>query len=285
MPLRGMAIGLLAASPLAAAGCGGSGSNSLQKAGEKTASAPNLAASYVSTLDLGKKIQFHGTGVIDNVNHHIRVTVDLSRLAAFAGGGSSPNVFRGDEVVDTSGPAVVYLRIPFYTQRLPAGKSWLRIDYGSLVQQHGLVVNLLTLNQDPGQYLDFLQGAFGKVQKLGDEQVDGVATKHYSGKIDLLDYPKALQGARQTAAEHLANRVVQLTQTRLFPTEVWIDAKGYVRRMTFAYAIPPSANSRGIKYSLTLDYSDFGGQPPVELPPARTVSTPSAIQVRRLPQR
>jgi hypothetical protein len=273
VPLRGMAIGLLAASPLAAAGCGGSGSNSQQKAGEKTASAPNFATSYVSTLDLGKKIQFHGSGVVDNAGRHTRVTVDLSKLAAFAGGRGNPNVFRGDEIVDTSGPAVVYLRIPFYTRRLAAGKTWLRIDYGKLVQQHGLLVNLLTLNQDPRQYLDFLLGAFGKVQKLGDEQVGGVATRRYSGKIDLLDYPMGLHGAEQTAAEHLADRVVQLTQTRFFPTEVWIDAKGYVRRMTFAYVIPPSANSRRIEYALTLEYSGFGAEAPVALPPARDVGT------------
>ena len=54
--------------------------------------------------------------------------------------------------------------------------------------------------------------------KLGDQQVDGVQTKHYSGTIDLLHYPDALAEPRQGVAEHVANRVVQLRQTRMFPT-------------------------------------------------------------------
>src|SRR5438093_638807 len=80
-----------------------------------------------------------------------------------------PSAVGGEEVVHESGPAGVYLRVPVVTRQLKAPERWLRIDYGLNLQRQGASATTLTVNQDPGQYLEFLRGASGKVEKLGKE--------------------------------------------------------------------------------------------------------------------
>jgi hypothetical protein len=275
MQLRCMAGGALAA-------CGGGASSkTIAGAAGKTLAASTVSASYDASLNVSTfkgKISFKGSGVVDNESHHSRLTVDLSSLAQESGAKSDLSAFRGEEVVDSSGDLVLYLRIPFYTQHLPASKPWLRIDYGKTLKEKGIAINSLTLDQDPGQCLEFLRGVTGKVEKVGETAVAGVQTTHYRASIFLLDYPKALTGARKTAAQHVAGRIVQLTKQSTFPTEVWIDGEGYVRRMTFTYAIPASDTSSAINYTLTLDYSRFGSEASIGLPPADEVSTPSQLK-------
>jgi hypothetical protein len=272
----------MAASPLVAAGCGGGASSkTLTDAADKTVHSSTLEASYDATLALASvkgTISFKGSGVVDNARHRSRLSIDLANLASAAGGTGDLRVFRGVEVVDSSGDVVIYLRIPFYSQRLPRPKTWLKIDYGRTLRERGIAINSLTLNQDPGQYLEFLRAASGKVEKIGEEQIGGVSTKHYHGSIALLEYPQALAGPRRNVAEHVADRIVQLTKKSTFPTDVWVDEEGYVRQMTFDYGIPASDSTPQIDYKLTLRYSGFGAQPSVGLPPPREVASSSALR-------
>jgi hypothetical protein len=266
--LRVVATGALAAAPLALTACGGGGpsSKTLVDAADRTLSSSTFTATYESSLQVtGQKgaISFQGSGVVDTHTHRSRVGVDLSSLASESGAKGDLSAFRGEEVVDSNGDLVLYLRIPFYSDHLPASKPWLRIDYGRTLRQRGIAVNSLTLDQDPGQYLEFLRGATGKVQKLGEQTVG---------------FPQALSGARRTAAEHLADRIVQLTKTSTFPTDLWIDKDGRVRRMTFDYVVAQSDTNPAVDYKLTLEYSEFGQDKPVELPPADEISLPSQLK-------
>jgi hypothetical protein len=278
-----MAGGVLAAAPVALAGCGGGGpsSKTLVDAADRTLASSTFAAAYRATLAVKAQkgaVEFKGSGVVDTATHRSRLSVDLSSLAAESGAKGDLSAFQGEEVVDTTGDAVIYLRIPFYSRHLPPAKPWLRLDYGKTVKEHGIAVNSLTLDQDPGQYLEFLRGASGKVRKLGEQPVGGVQTTHYRGSLFILGYPSALSGARKTAAEHVADRIVQLTKTSTFPTDVWVDGDGRVRRMTFDYAIPESDSNPAVDYRLTLQYSQFGGHPPVGLPPADEVARASQLK-------
>jgi hypothetical protein len=281
--LRVVATGALAAAPLALTACGGGGpsSKTLVDAADRTLSSSTFTATYESSLQVtGQKgaISFQGSGVVDTHTHRSRVGVDLSSLASESGAKGDLSAFRGEEVVDSNGDLVLYLRIPFYSDHLPASKPWLRIDYGRTLRQRGIAVNSLTLDQDPGQYLEFLRGATGKVQKLGEQTVGSVQTTHYRGALYILGFPQALSGARRTAAEHLADRIVQLTKTSTFPTDLWIDKDGRVRRMTFDYVVAQSDTNPAVDYKLTLEYSEFGQDKPVELPPADEISLPSQLK-------
>jgi hypothetical protein len=265
---------------LAACGGGGTSAKTLVKATDTTLSSGTLDASYDAKLvqDGGRSVTFLGSGVVDSTQHRSAVTVDLASLAAQAGASGSAALFRGHEVVDSSGQVVIYVRVPFYSRRLPAGKPWVRIDYGKTIHEQGISVGLLTLNQDPGQYLEFLRGASGKVKKVGEETVRGVPTTHYSGTIALFDYPQTLTGERKTAAEQQADRIVQLTQTSSFPTDVWVDSDDRVRQMTFEYTIPASATNTAADYTVRLRYSGFGRPPHVALPPPSRVATLSQLK-------
>jgi hypothetical protein len=282
MSLRFIAGGALAAAPLALAGCGGGpSSKTLVKAADKTLSSSTFSAKYEASLAVTSQkgaIAFKGSGVVDTRSHRSRLTVDLSSLASESGATGDLSEFRGEEVVDKTGDAVIYLRIPFYSQHLPAAKPWLRIDYGKALNEQGIAINALTLDQDPAQYLEFLHGATGKVTKVGKQVVGSVQTTHYRGELFLLGYPNALTGARKTAAEHVADRIVALTKHSTFPTDVWIDGDGRVRRMTFDYAIPAGDANPAVDYKLTLEYSGFGAQTPVALPPADEVSRQSQLK-------
>jgi hypothetical protein len=283
MTLRVMAGGALAAAPLALAGCGGGGSSSktLVKAADTTLSSSTFSVKYEAALAIAREkgaIDFKGAGVVDTRSHRTRVSVDLSSLASESGATGDLSLFRGEEVVDKSGDTVIYLRVPFYSQHLPAAKPWLRIDYGKALNEQGIAINALTLDQDPAQYLEFLRGATGKVTKVGKQAVGGVQATHYRAELFLLGYPKALTGARRTAAEHVADRVVALTKHSTFPTDVWIDGDGRVRRMTFDYAIPAGDSNPAVDYKLTLEYSGFGAQTSVALPPADEVSRQSDLK-------
>lgn len=284
--LRLVAIGGLATLAPALAGCGGGGpsAKTLTKAATKTSQTANYAASYAATLAISSlkgTIAFKGKGVVDNSSHHSRVSLDLASLAAEAGSKGDPGAFRGVEVVDSTADIVVYLQVPFYTRQLPPKKSWLQIDYGKRLLDRGIAITTLTLNQDPAQYLEFLQGVSGKVKKLGEEEVGGVKTSHFAGTIDIFSYPKAVTGARHNVAQHIADRLVQLTKDSAFPTEVWVDKDGYVRRLIFVYAIPASDTAPKIDYKLTLGYSGFGGQASVGLPPFQLVAPTSALKPRQ----
>jgi hypothetical protein len=283
MTLRVIASGALAAAPFAITACGGGGpsSKTLVEAADRTLSSSTFSAHYDGSLKIsGQKgaISFRGSGVVDTRTHRARVSVDLSSLAAESGATGDLSAFRGEEFVDSTADVVLYLRIPFYSRHLPASKPWLRIDYGKTLKEQGIAVNSLTLDQDPGQYLEYLRAASGKVEKIGKQAVGGVQTTRYRGSLYILDFPMALTGARKTAAEHVADRIVQLTKRSTFPTDVWVDADGHVRRMTFDYTIPANASTPSVDYKLTLDYSQFGQDVSVGLPPADEVSQPSQLK-------
>jgi hypothetical protein len=249
-------------------------------AADATVRTGTFKASYDARLvrGSGAPITFQGSGVVDGPGHRSRVSVDLASLAVEAGARGSRDAFRGVEVVDSNGQVVVYVRVPFYARRLPATRPWLRVDYGQTVHRQGIAVGTLTLDQDPGQYLEFLRGAAGKTTKVGKETVGGVATTHYSTTIELFDFPKSYTGDRKFAAEQLADRIVQLTQRSSFPTDVWVDDQGRVRQLTFDYAIPGSATGTPIDYRVRLRYSGFGSQARVLLPPANQVATISQLK-------
>jgi hypothetical protein len=281
--LRVVATGALAAAPIALAGCGGGGpsSKTLVGAADKTLSSSTFAANYDGSLRITgqqRAVSFEGSGIVDTRTHRTRVSVDLSSLAHESGATGDLSAFRGEEVVDSTADIVLYVRIPFYSRHLPASKPWLRIDYGKTVRQQGIAVNSLTLDQDPGQYLEYLRGATGKVEKVGEQAVQGVQTTHYRGSLYILDFPRVLTGARRTSAEHVADRIVQLTKESTFPTDVWIDGDDHVRRMTFDYAIPENGSTPAVDYRLTLEYSQFGQGVSVGLPPADEISRPTQLK-------
>jgi hypothetical protein len=116
---------------------------------------------------------------------------------------------------------------------------------------------------DPSQGLDFLRGASG-VQAVGNEDVHGVPTTHYTGVVDLrslgTEHPEMKPSIDQLTEQSGISRV---------PIEVWIDDDGLVRRIKQTLG----GNGSGLQMNMTMttDLSDFGTEVNVEEPPADEV--------------
>ncbi len=237
--------------PLAA--CGGGGKSSapavnitplayVKSAAAKTVQAPSEHTSLTGSVDVaGQAVALTGAGDFDNTSHQGSMHADFS-VAGLSGS--------IDEVLDGT---TIYMKSPLFSASLPQGKTWLKLDLQKALASKGIDVSSL-LSQNPAQALSQLQRT-GQVRKIGDETIDGVDTTHYAGHIDPSKLP---QGAKIEA----------LTGAKYGPYNVWIGKDdGYVHRVALSYSLTPSAGKREV-VSMTMNFSDFGKDVSVTVPPA-----------------
>ena len=88
--------------------------------------------------------------------------------------------------LEENGDPVMYANLPFLADKLPGGKTWIRLDLEQAGQKLGVDLNQLLsqADQNPGQILDLLR-ASGSVETIGTETVDGASTTHYKATIEL----------------------------------------------------------------------------------------------------
>ncbi len=121
------------------------------------------------------------------------------------------------------------------------------------------------------EMLDVLAGV-ADVSEVGTEDVGGAETTHYEATVDieaLLD-----QGAEAAEAEGADPADVQAALDAFgeagvevgdIPVDVWVDAEGFVRRITMEVSM--SAGAAGdVSYQMTAEYSEFGEPVDIEVP-------------------
>lgn len=111
---------------------------------------------------------------------------------------------------------------------------------------------------DALSYLRLLPGATGEVRDYGDEDINGVNTRHYQVAVDLVKAAAAVPPELRTGS------VAELEQLGLhtIPYDVWLDADNAVRRIAFTIA------AAGIEVTGRVDIS--GSNEPVHVAqPAR----------------
>src|SRR2546423_11416705 len=86
-----------------------------------------------------------------------------------------------------------YMSSPLFGTKLPAGKTWLKVDFQQLAKSQGLNDPMSLMSQNPTQALGRLEAA-GTVKEVGTETIDGVATTRY--RVTALDITKLPQGAK-----------------------------------------------------------------------------------------
>jgi hypothetical protein len=156
-----------------------------------------------------------------------------------------------------------------------------------VAQAAGLSSSLSSLEEteDPTKFLDYLRASSGVVVSLGKEEVDGVATTHYSATLQLSRILDRLPGDQQAAAKAALEK---LGSSSGIPVEVWVDTLGRVRRMQMTFGAPGgsagasagasgAAAIAGISGSITLDFKSYGAVPPIVPPPASEVFDASAL--------
>lgn len=232
--------------------------NPIVAAAERTATmrSSTFRMSAATTVDRGTKIRIVGTGATDgnDAKLHLRT----------ATGGKAEVV---DAVLLREGHAVVvYLRSSTLQARLPAGKSWLRIDLSK--QAGGLGVNFSSL-VDTAQTLAPLEKGLVGTTRVGREDVAGATTTHYRAVIDVHRAARAVPAyGKQVAAVERAAGV----RLRNSPYDVWVGADGRIRQLR--YVTPVVADGARGNTLQTITFLSFDRSVPIAAPPKSQVFSP-----------
>jgi len=244
---------LLAVAPLALAACGSTSSSSSQTT-TMTPSASLKQAALKSAQASSEHVEMKGAASVQGQQVLITGAGDFdsaSRRGQMQAHASVSGLdVQIDEVLDGT---TIYMKSPLFSAALPNGKTWLKLDLQKFGQSKGIDFNQL-LTQNPAQSFAQLK-ASGQVKEIGDETIDGAETTHYRAHIDPAKIP---QGAKIQA----------LTNAKYGPYDVWVGKDdGYIHRTknTYSYSAPGVGRQAA---SMTMDFSDFGKDVTVTVPPA-----------------
>lgn len=219
-----------------------------------------------SSAGAGTSFSEHGNGVFDFAHHRGTLTMTF-RTPTSPGASVSIHV-----IVDRS---VIYEKLPPGLLGEQAPKPWIRIDLsgtalGSLAQGD-------PSTSDPTQALSLLAGSTGAVSDLGEGRVRGVACRHYRTTVDLSKVTANLPAEART--EFAAYQ--QTFVSKAFPADVWVDADGRLRKVSFTARLTPSAigatSGPAPSITETIEYFDFGSAVTVVPPPASQVTDLSGL--------
>ena len=156
---------------------------------------------------------------------------------------------------------VLYMRSSVFSQLgLSPDKQWVKLDLGQLGKQQGLdLSSLASTSPTPASALSYLRGS-SKVREVGSESVGGVDTTHYKVTVDLERAAAKSTGAEQRSLD----RAIQASGVKKLPLDVWVDGKGYVRKVV--YAQRAGTGSKPVRVTMTLH--DYGAPVTVKPPPA-----------------
>jgi hypothetical protein len=167
----------------------------------------------------------------------------------------------------------IYMKSPIFGGAVPSGK-WLHIDIAKTGKELGIGDPTQFGSGDPSQIVQNLRALSSRVEDLGSEDVRGVATRHYRGKVELRRLPAVTPPPRRAAAKRSADRLIQLIGSDSYPLEVWVDRRHLVRRARLKMTM--NIQGRSLTQELTTELFDFGPKRKIKPPPAGdTVDAPS----------
>jgi len=280
---RGRWGGIAAALVIAAvtavtAGCGGGGSalalDPVAAAATKTQQAGaahvHFSVAFSGPRTHGKTQHLRGAGVVDGTTSELTFGLGGLGLGGLGPAGQSflPAADKNPSVkvisLEQNGDYVVYAQSALLSGQLPGGEHWVELDLSKLAQAKGIDLGtLLSASQvQPGDILSMLEAEGAKVQKLGPDTVDGVATTRYRVTLDIA---KALQtkGLNDPLLKRMAAKAPNV------PLNVWIGKDGLVHRVQASFA--QTHNGVPAHVSLTVDVSDYGTDATIAAPPSDDV--------------
>jgi hypothetical protein len=153
---------------------------------------------------------------------------------------------------------VLWLKSDIFSDILPAGKEWIKIDMTKATKDLGFNAKGL-LGTTTADVLRRLEQTTTPVKTVGEETIDGVETTHYRGTID----PKKVPAA---------DRLQKLTAPIFKPIDAWVDDDGLVRQVKFDYTAKVSTSDTiRAHVTLTMKLHDFGSTVDVQAPAPATV--------------
>lgn len=140
---------------------------------------------------------------------------------------------------------------------LGTGDKWLKID----LSDPNSLFGMLGKATDPAVMLKAME-APKKLELVGSEELDGVATNHYritldpAQYLDAMDFPAAM-------TEMMPKELV---------TEMWVDADDLPRQFEQTMEVPGMGGGKPTTSTTRGTYSDFGTDVEIEAPPAGEVT-------------
>jgi hypothetical protein len=269
------AAAALAAGGAAVSGCGASATldpvaRAAEVSSEQGGARFSLATDLSSPALPGGSVSIVADGYLDERNHAGELNLDLSNVpgvSALTGGAGTMQM--------RFVYPVVYMHAPFLAGKLPEGKTWVKLDLRKAAQAAGVALpQLSSIDQtDPTQFLEYLRASSGGVSAVGTDAIDGVAATHYRATLQLGHIVESLPASERASAKAALETLGGGTDG--IPVDVWVDARGRVRRMQMS--IGGAGATAGVSGTVTIDYTAYGPVPPVVPPPAGEVLDESSL--------
>jgi hypothetical protein len=162
-------------------------------------------------------------------------------------------------LLEERGAYVMYMRSPLFRPQLPAGKSWVRLDFSQLAAGSGIDFSSLV---QTSQTLAPLEAGLVSAKRVGRETVAGGSTTRYRAVIDVQRAARAVpEYGKQVASIERASGV----RLGRVPYDVWIGDDRRIRRVRFA---SPAAGGRTVQ---TLTFLAFDRPVTISAPPRNQV--------------
>ena len=143
------------------------------------------------------------------------------------------------------------------------GDKWLKID---LKASESSLYGMLAKATDPEAMFKAMETP-KKLEVVGTEEVDGVATNHYRITMDAKDYMKAM-GFPAEMSSFLPDELV---------TDMWVDAENLPRKFSQSVETPTPGGGKPVTTTTEGLYSDFGIDVEIEAPPASETTDAPAL--------
>jgi hypothetical protein len=154
----------------------------------------------------------------------------------------------------------MYERIPVLDSEPKFAGKWIVIDYAAILgKATGVDIAKLMNSQsnDPGAVLDQLQAAADTMVKIGPDVVRDVKTTHYRATTSL---EKMYRTNNAVTDEAQFQKLLEQFSSPTTTADIWIDADGLVRRVTYDLPLKAKAST------INIEYFDFGVKTNIVIP-------------------
>lgn len=273
--MRRLIAGFVVAVALLTGACGGGAKTAYQiiaAASSETTSAKSSRVGMTMKLEGAPGVpggaSITGEGVVDYGSRTGDLTMTMGTLGSL-------------EVITTG--SVIYERLPLGEHPSVLGtKPWLKIDLAALSSVSGFDMSSLAQAQssDPTQALQYLRGAGNDVKEVGTDTLRGDKVTKYHVIVDLKQAAAKAPEAQRKALEQVA----QLYSDPTIPMDVWVDADGRMRKLTYSLDlstvhVPNNQGAPAPQGTMTIEMElwDFGVEVDVKPPPADQVTDLSSL--------
>ncbi|MEA2452083.1 MAG: hypothetical protein QOG04_793 [Actinomycetota bacterium] len=227
-------------------------------------------------ISVDMNMEFNGQAVDAHADGAMEIAKKLAHMTMTMSGAGLPEGFDMEMVMD--GFKMYYKMPPELGGSTSSGKPWIFIDMQAFGESQGMDYNAMSQagGSNPLQLLEYLNGVAGEVKTVGDEEVRGVITTHYSAAIDFDKMAENAPARYREAIKASVDVMKQQLGDATAPIEVWVGEDGYVHRFSMSFDASDSP-SGSFKMTMTMEMFDFGAPVDIQIPPASQVTDRSGL--------